>query len=231
MCCDFLTSDHTDREEHYSNLPFRKDYSHLRFTRVNAPTTITTPVTGKFARKLEPQTEPQLTSSESDHASSTEEETTDTPPFEVSDDELNSTDQAMMKIESVDHMPDMVAFPPSLIGAIEPYILPAVQLRKTKRLPFLLWNVQRGFRLKCETSGMDVTPDAESTETTLTVVYRWWKGTANRWYSMSINGWCCPLCSLHGTFAQRYMLESHLKWDHNELDIQWQPLVCHFTLF
>jgi len=106
--------------------------------------------------------------------------------------------------------------PPRLFTALEHHTGKITYLHQTRRLPFLLRNVRRGFLLRCKDAGISLNDDLN--RVMLGVRYDHVDGI---FYETSLHQWTCPICSIHGPFPNLAVLQKHLEWDHKELFTEW----------
>lgn len=120
-----------------------------------------------------------------------------------------------------------------LFQALERLSLSSVRMHHTHSLPFLLRNLRKGFEARCQMIGVPVPahPDPRDSDVSVDVVYRYIRNTGGREheYRTHVTEWSCPLCTLHGKFGTRDMLEKHLDWDHDEVTVKWSKVQA--TLF
>jgi hypothetical protein len=109
--------------------------------------------------------------------------------------------------------------PNEILDALESLSLSSIRLQATRRLPFLLRTLRRGFAQRCALVGVVTTPKKPSN--VVKVVFR---RSKKRAYVGQMASWKCPVCYLHTRFANRAMLEKHLEWDHSEVDVLWEEV-------
>ncbi|KZT68341.1 hypothetical protein DAEQUDRAFT_727911 [Daedalea quercina L-15889] len=141
---------------------------------------------------------------------------------EINDDDVIELSSSSDEGENIDQ----------LARALDALTLTTSRLQQYKQLPFLLRNLRKGFRRRCEKAGIRTNPERRLEET-VGVVYRYdWDDGANEdsgnesdhiyeeWQGR-MDSWSCPLCQLHGHFDTREMLGYHLRLDHNEVKVEW----------
>ncbi|KAH7882375.1 hypothetical protein F5I97DRAFT_355505 [Phlebopus sp. FC_14] len=96
------------------------------------------------------------------------------------------------------------------------------------RLPFLRRNLRAGFKSRCQLIGT-VSRHQALPRRSISVIYSCQSTdpTAQGEHSSfttrtSITDWLCPLCNIHGAFANQRMLHMHLSWDHPSVEVQWR---------
>jgi hypothetical protein len=113
-----------------------------------------------------------------------------------------------------------------LLEALEAIALPALQMQKAGRLPFLPRQLRRGFEHRCRLAGVPIDGD-KGKSVYLNVIYKFKakneNGTIHE-YQAQTDAWLCPLCALHGFLKSRQMLVKHLEWDHSEVSCSWQEI-------
>ncbi|TFK28537.1 hypothetical protein FA15DRAFT_42618 [Coprinopsis marcescibilis] len=129
-------------------------------------------------------------------------------------------------------LPQIVVKPegpsPPLLKAIECISLISTELHRTNQLPFLVRNVRRGFLLRCRDSGVSVKAKGKGRSSGFRAKYRLDKRDDS--FAAMVEGWRCPLCSLHGVFPSKTVLERHLQWDHVEVRFEWIRGLDSWTL-
>jgi hypothetical protein len=107
-----------------------------------------------------------------------------------------------------------------IIAAIETLSLSSLRLQATKRLPFLMRTLRRGFEDRCRLAGVRTARRGPPRGITKVVFRR------GEWheYVGKMSAWKCPVCELHGEFANREMLGRHLDWDHEEVRVGWEEV-------
>jgi len=116
-------------------------------------------------------------------------------------------------------LPPPSAPPVELIAAVEPLTLSSVRMQKLKLLPFLLRNLRKGFRHRCQV--LEIPTEPRAGDISVTVRYEHSSDSGEHVFETRVDKWLCPLCELHGTFGTRAMLASHLEWDHAEAEFHW----------
>lgn len=135
------------------------------------------------------------------------------------------------QITPVIPQPPVVREPPeTLVTALEEFSLPAIRMQKTKQLPFLLRNLRRGFRLRC--NSINIKTGISRPKMPIVVRYEY----ADSVFEVQMENWLCPFCELHGTFPNKEMLRCHFQWDHPEVILErWEQrtnnLVSEITHF
>lgn len=110
-----------------------------------------------------------------------------------------------------------------LVAALETLALSSIRMQSTKQLPFLLRNLRRGFQARCRVLNIPTTNTHEAF--TVHVLYKYVAiNSTKHLYETKATDWLCPLCELHGSFPTRQMLASHLDWDHQEVDVEWEKV-------
>ena len=121
-----------------------------------------------------------------------------------------------------------------LAQALDALTLASSRMQQFKRLPFLLRNIRKGFRRRCEKAGIKIQPNS-APATHVGVVYRYdWDAAGGAHHESGDESdhifeewkggmaeWTCPLCQLHGHFTTRERLEFHMKQDHSETRPKW----------
>ncbi|KAG2003477.1 hypothetical protein CC2G_004078 [Coprinopsis cinerea AmutBmut pab1-1] len=106
--------------------------------------------------------------------------------------------------------------------ALEHLLLPTNRMQETRQLPFLLRNLRKGFLGRCSELGIPVgSRKGKHKSLTVYLKYEVEGGGSGSVYETSMEGWRCPLCSLHGTFALKRPLDFHLRSDHEEISVKW----------
>lgn len=108
-------------------------------------------------------------------------------------------------------------FPPRLVTALSALALASVHLQEARRVPFLLRNLRKGFLHRCKSLGISMVKDVGNIS--LSVRYQ---HVDNIHHEVLLRRWRCPICSLHGKFANQGVLAKHLAWDHAELFVEWE---------
>ena len=103
-----------------------------------------------------------------------------------------------------------------IILALESLSLASLRMRATGRLPLLLRTLRRGFMHRCKLLGVPTAPCPLNG--VIEVVYQ--RGDACS--SERVTSWKCPVCELHRAFLNRDMLQKHMTWDHQEVDVLWE---------
>lgn len=120
--------------------------------------------------------------------------------------------------------PPDVAAKYELLAAVESLSYHTLHLRKTKRLPFLVRNLRKGFLGRCIQNKIKTRAKLEP-NLQIAVIYRLLNSGSDGYlaeYHARIEEWLCPLCELHGRFPTREMLQKHLWQDHPEVDVVWR---------
>jgi hypothetical protein len=110
--------------------------------------------------------------------------------------------------------------PADLVSTIEKLTHSSARLHKTKRLPFLLRNLRRGFLQRCKTLGIPV--ERETQDNVAFHMHYEHTGVNDVGYEITLHQWDCPLCSLHPSFPNQAILKKHLAWDHGEFLFKWR---------
>lgn len=134
------------------------------------------------------------------------------------DDSASPPELSESDLEESSSRPPATTPPPSeeILVTLQQLVSPLIRLQRNRRLPFLRWNLQRGFQNYCRSTGIKVEDDGEPSE--IRIVYRQVRG--EKWET-TLNNWSCPLCSLHGVFRCQALLEKHLEWDHKDVHVRW----------
>ncbi|KAI0945062.1 hypothetical protein AcW1_001844 [Taiwanofungus camphoratus] len=121
-----------------------------------------------------------------------------------------------------------------LMAALDSLTIKTVRLKEYRQLPFLLRNLRRGFRHRCQLAGVTTGPK-QLPSAPVSILYRYCldddelveldaNGREIHQYAErmgSTREWECPLCPLHGQFNTREMLQFHLRRDHQEVKVIW----------
>lgn len=136
-----------------------------------------------------------------------------TEPFRVLTLSENENEDASLPPQNHSIPPD------EIVNAIEALTLPCVRMQKSKSLPFMLRNLRRGFRHRCNMLGIPTRFREEGIS--VVVHYELSRDSKEFVFETRVDKWLCPLCELFGSFPTRVTLANHLKWDHNELSFHW----------
>ena len=109
--------------------------------------------------------------------------------------------------------------PADLVSTIEKLTHSSARLHLTKRLPFLVRNIRRGFLQRCKALG--ISSDRRTEDVAFHVHYEH-TGVNDVVYDVTLHQWDCPLCTLHPSFPNQQMLQKHLAWDHEEFPFEWR---------
>ena len=114
-----------------------------------------------------------------------------------------------------------------LMKSFDRLTLSEFRMLQHRRVPFLRRNVRRGFFIRCEKFGRDVTP-APCLDGHIAVDYKYyhWSGPHRETgpyqiYHGSMLDWSCPLCNMHLPFPNRDILSFHLGNDHKPVRFNW----------
>ncbi|KAA1473000.1 hypothetical protein DENSPDRAFT_872540 [Dentipellis sp. KUC8613] len=108
-----------------------------------------------------------------------------------------------------------------LLSALEGLTLHQTIMEKTKQLPYLPRNVHKGFLLRCTREGIDTRRTGPPGEVRV-ITERETGGLKEDKYETTMNDWLCPLCGPSpGPYPTKDTLNAHLKWDHEEVDVEW----------
>ncbi|RPD56950.1 hypothetical protein L226DRAFT_554330 [Lentinus tigrinus ALCF2SS1-7] len=125
-----------------------------------------------------------------------------------------------------------------LLRALDALTLAEARLQKHKRLPFLLYNLEKGFADRCRRHGIRVEPP-NAPRGAVKVVFKYYLEAKNsgassdsgsdareyQTYVGSMVDWRCPMCELHKPFNTREMLNFHLARDHSEVKVSWKEIM------
>ena len=106
-----------------------------------------------------------------------------------------------------------------MIAAIAYLTKTSVKTYKTRRRPFLLRNLRRGFMSRCRS--LNIPTQRTSDKIAVAVRYEYSSAAGAHAFGTQMEHWVCPCCELLGVFQTREMLASHLDWDHSEIVSQW----------
>ena len=124
-------------------------------------------------------------------------------------------------------MPRSQAVRTELYKVVDRLTLSEYRMLQHRRPPFLRRNVRRGFFIKCERSGRDVTP-APCLDGHIAVDFKYYLRSGPQRetgpyqiYHGSMLDWSCPLCNMHRPFPNRGILSFHLGNDHKPVTFNW----------
>ena len=114
-----------------------------------------------------------------------------------------------------------------LLRALDRLTLSEYRMVQHRRLPFLRRNLRRGFFIRCEQFGRDVTP-AACLDGHIAVDFKYYllpgpyreRGPCQIYHGCMID-WRCPLCNTHAPFPNQEVLSFHLERDHPQMMFMW----------
>lgn len=144
------------------------------------------------------------------------------PDYEFLDSEITIIEPPQPRITiplpQIAPAPDQISAPSGppeeLVATLDEICGGSIRMQATKQLPFLLRNLRRGFRLRCNAIGIKTTRAKPRTPTLVRFEY------TQKIYESRMSRWLCPLCELHGAFPNKDMLRCHLQWDHAEVILE-----------